>query len=181
MPNTQKLEKTYKFNHNGTVECTTGSTHSDFKPLFDFIENYTKELGGSTKWVNCGLTVYHKDYGELKREAVDEDVYYEFIEFDDTDFHEEDGDIEVRFGDEIEEGILNVDDIKKMLKGLVTRKLPESFYYTAEEQEVRNAERVIARAKQKEAEEKNRLFEETLKKLRISRAEFLEALKHYNA
>ncbi len=179
---TNNLTDNFNFTAGNNISNINGDSYEDMLPLFTFVEDYCKSLGGDTKWVDEALIIYHKDFYDFNNERLPQNAYVQFLEFinKNDSFNSEDDCIEVRFGDDIETSINSFVDIKNAIKSFITAKIPSEHYYTNEEIEIKNAKKVLADQEQKIVLGKRKVFEEKLVNLRISEDEFLDILDSYN-
>jgi len=182
MNNLTPYANDFTFTPQQTITSVNGDTYADFLPLFNAIEAYVHDLGANTKWVGESLTIYHKDFNKLNRERITGPVYTTLIEFTQKGF-DEDAETTVYLSDDVEDytedDIEDFNGLAEVIKNFVTSELPAEFYYTKEENEVREAKQVLAKVDSQKRQQKQKLFEAKLIELRISRSEFEEALSLY--
>ena len=89
----EELNKNFYFRGNEVVSLN-GNSPDDFKPFFEYIEEYCLENCGSTKWVEEMLVVYVANFNKIDYKKCDlSDYYTQFIfaiySKDSTEYDEE--------------------------------------------------------------------------------------------
>jgi hypothetical protein len=169
----KKILDDFDFRNNNIISLN-GNYITDYKPFFDYIENYCLENGASTKWVEDMLIVYVKDYTKLDYKKCDLSEYYVqflFSIFDEDSTEGEEEYSSVYFGDNVPD-INSFVQLDEALDAIINKSLNPLFFKNENEEESPTIKTPVFSQED---------FQNELKLLRISEAEFQNLLKIYNS
>jgi len=160
--------------------------NTDHKELLTKITDFCDKEKINYKFVNENLIIYPDCFSDIDKTKCNssENIYVDFLQytFDNApwDEPEEDDDIKITFDVQMEYdfNFETFEDVAKELLKIKNKKF-ESLMLSQEELELREAKRLIEKVELSQRIEVEKIFNEKLKELRISREEFLSLLDLY--